>query len=80
MNRTNAYVRRTALIDTATGEVLEETVSRTARPDLRRTIARHGRHTRPRLFVTREANELLIAGLLVMLLGVVLWILAGVQP
>ena len=65
------YARRTVLIDATTGEVLDERTERLAgRPYQIR------RHMSARVGLTREANDLLLAGLLVTVMGLLLWALA----
>lgn len=76
------YVQRTTIIDANTGEVVDEQTRRMARHyhQVRRAELRNrqreARQQRLRTVLTREAHDLLIAGFLVTLMGVLLWMLA----
>jgi hypothetical protein len=78
INKAAPYVQRTTVADTSTGEVLDERAERLARLRRLRTVERHStqRWTPARTFLTREACDLLVAGFLVMLMGLLLWALA----
>jgi signal transduction protein with GAF and PtsI domain len=79
MNNREQYVKRTVIVDTTTGEVLDEKTQRLGRhyyqvqrADLRNK-QREARRLPPRLYLTREARDLLVAGLLVTLMEIALW-------
>jgi hypothetical protein len=74
------YIRRTMIIDTKTGEILEEHISPAVRHHYVASRTRgHPYQGTSWPFRSREARELLIAGCLVTLMGILLWILAW-QP
>lgn len=81
-NNTTPYVERTAVIDTRTGEVIDERTQRLARHYFQVQQAGYRNkqykvaHHRLRPLLTREARDLLLAGFLVMLMGLLLWALA----
>jgi hypothetical protein len=78
------YVQRTTIIDTTTGEVLAERDKRLAQHYYQVQRADHRSRQRMTLgrrpLLTREAGDLLVAGSLVALMGVALWMLAWFGP
>jgi hypothetical protein len=84
LSKTVPYVQRTTIIDTGTGEILAERDKRLAQHYYQVQRADHRSRQRVALarqpLLTREACDLLVAGSLVTLMGVMLWTLAWFGP
>jgi hypothetical protein len=84
LSKTVPYVQRTTIIDTTTGEVLAERDKRLAQHYYQVRQSDHRSQKRVALgrrpLLTREACDLLVAGSLVTLMGVALWMLAWFGP